>query len=308
MNKIFYFFIGLFFFAQLTFAASIVQIKGDKVLINLDGEQVSVGQKIGFKNADGKTVCVAEITQAKGTKAIATIQKGKLSGNETVFFSKGSGGSTATTAAPSTPPPADGAIASDAQAGESKGVYRLNNSKFAILLTIGMNTMSTKQADTSPVPNVETVPLVGNSFGLAASYDKTLTNWLIFHGTLGYEPFNAAGTAQFKSCDNASSKDCDAMINYLSAGGYARFNLTNSRFQMWAGLGGAAKFPISKTSTALKVDDIKMTITFGGAFGADWFISNKSFIPMSVEYQLFQSSDTVTANQILARIGYGWAF
>ncbi len=306
MNKFFIIFLSFLFLSPFAFASSIIQVKGDKVLLSLDADQtVTVGQKIAFKNAEGKTVCIAEITQAKGAKAIATIKKGKVSGNESLFLGKGSGTGSGSAAAPAEEAP----VASDAQAGSStKGVYRLNATKVALLLTVGMNNMTTKQADGSPTPQTEDVPLVGNSFGLAGSLDYPLTNWLIFHGTLGYEPFNAEGTATIFGCDNLTSKTCNAMISYLSAGGFARFNFTKSKFQMWGGLGGTAKFPVSKTSTALKVDDIKLTITFGGAFGADWFISNKSFIPLSLEYQMFQSSDTVTASMILIRAGYGWAF
>jgi hypothetical protein len=42
--------------------------------------------------------------------------------------------------------------------------------------------------------------------------------------------------------------------------------------------------------------------------GLDYFVGNKNFIPVSLEYQLFLSSDTVSANAILFRAGYGWAF
>lgn len=308
MNKILKFtlFIIVFISSKLALSATIVQVKGDKVLIDLAGDQVSVGQKIGFKNSDNKTVCIAEVTQAKGSKAIAVIKKGKLTGDESIFYSKAAA---TPTAAPEASVDTEESISPDKLSGEpAKGVYRLNGKKVAILLTAGMNNMTTKQADSQPTPNLETVQLVGNSFGLAGSLDLPLTSWLIAHATLGYEPFVAAGSATYLSCDSQSSRDCNANINYISAGGFARFNLTKSRFQMWMGLGGTAKFPVSKTSTALNVNDVKMTVTFAGAFGADYFISNKTFVPVSLEYQMFQSSDTVSANTILIRGGYGWAF
>jgi opacity protein-like surface antigen len=118
----------------------------------------------------------------------------------------------------------------------------------------------------------------------------------------------AKGTSTLLACNNLTSTDCNANINYLSAGGYARFNLTKSRFQAWVAAGGTGKFPISKTTTALRSDDIKMTMTFALGGGFDYYLSNKTFIPASLEYQLFQSSETVSANIILIRAGYGWAF
>lgn len=200
-------------------------------------------------------------------------------------------------------------ISPDSFSKRTRNVYRLNSTKVSGLLTIGMNNMITKQSDgLNPTPNTEDVPLKGNSFGLTGAMDYPFNSWLILRGTLGYEPFVVAGTSTLFACNNLSSRDCNANISYLSAGGFARFNLTKSRFQTWAAVGGTAKFPISKTTTALRADDIKMTMTFGLGGGFDYFITNKTFIPASLEYQMFQSSETVTANMILIRAGYGWAF
>jgi hypothetical protein len=138
--------------------------------------------------------------------------------------------------------------------------------------------------------------------------DYPLLNWVTFRGVLGYEPFNVTGSAQFNSCNNKSSPDCNANISYLAAGGFARFNLNKSKTLFWAGAGAVAKFPISKTSTALIVEELKLTTTFGAAFGVDYFLSNKTFIPVSLDYQMFIPSETVTGNMITIRGGYGWAF
>lgn len=286
-----------FSFSQTAFAVSIQQAKGNRILLSLDGGKLSVGQTITLKNSDDKTVATAVVSQVKGGKAIATIKTGKADGSETVSLGESSD---------------DGAeenISPDSFSKKTKSVYRLNSTKFSGLLTIGMNQMNTKQSDgQTPTPNTENVPLKGNSFGLTGAMDYPFNNWLILRGTLGFEPLVAKGTSTLLACNNLSSTDCNANINYLSAGGFARFNLTKSRFQAWVAAGGTAKFPISKTTTALRADDIKMTMTFGAGGGFDYFISNKTFIPASIEYQLFQSSETVSANIILLRTGFGWAF
>jgi hypothetical protein len=287
----------VFAFSQSAFAVSIQQSKGNRILLSLDGDKLSVGQTITLKDADDKTVATAVVTQVKGGKAIATIKSGKVDGSETVSLGESSD---------------DGAeenISPDSFTKKTKSVYRLNSTKVSGLLTIGINQMNTKQSDgQTPTPNTEDVALKGNSFGLTGAIDYPFNNWLILRGTLGYEPLVAKGTSTLLACNNLTSTDCNANINYLSAGGYARFNLTKSRFQAWVAAGGTGKFPISKTTTALRSDDIKMTMTFALGGGFDYYLSNKTFIPASLEYQLFQSSETVSANIILIRAGYGWAF
>lgn len=301
MNKFLTLTVGFLLTFSMANAASILQSKNGKVLISLDGETVAVGQNIGFKNADGKTVAIASVTTVKGSRAIAEVKKGQLSGGETVFFSGGS---------KPKPAPAEGSeesFTADAEPTSKREVYRLSSTRVAGVLTMGLNNMVTKQADASATPNTEDVTLKGNAIGFTGTLDIPLNWWFSMRGTLGYEPFMAEGDARFLSCDNQTSTKCNANINYISGGGYARINFNNSPFQIWTALGATTKFPLSKTSTALKTDDIKATFTFAGAFGADWFITNKFFIPASVEYQMFQNSDTVSANIIQARIGFGMA-
>ena len=291
MNRIFIFII---FIAQFSYGASILQSKNNRILISLDGDKLEIGQTILLKNTEDKVVAKAVIAQVKGEKAIATVKNGKVDGSETISLDNGAAASEE--------------MSPDSYSKKTKSVYRLNAKKFALLLTVSLNNMVTKQADRNVTPNIEDVTLAGTGIGLTGSFDYPLNSWLILRGTLGYEPFVASGSGNFLSCDNGTSRDCTASISYLSAGGYARVNLTHSQYQFWVAGGGTGKFPISKSSTALRTDDIKLTVTFGAAGGLDWFISTGSFVPVSLEYQLFQSSDTVTANQILFRAGYGWAF
>ena len=290
-------FILLLCASSTSYAASITQTKNNKILISLDGDTANVGQIITLMDTDNKQVATATITQVKNGKAIATVKSGKVDGSESISFGEGSDDKAADEISP------------DSYSRQAKGVYRLNSTKMSVVVTSLMNNMITKQSDgTNPTPNTEDVTLKGSSIGVTGIIDYPFNNWLILRGTLGYEPFNAAGTSTLISCDNLTSRECTAMINYLSAGGFARFNITKSRSQLWVGVGATAKFPMSKTTTALRTDDIKMTMTFAGAVGLDFFINNKSFIPVSAEYQMFQASDTVTANIILLRVGYGWAF
>lgn len=295
MSNFLYVFFTAYLLANITFAASILQTKKNRILISLDGDKVQVGQTIILKDAENKQVATAIITQAKGEKAIATLKTGKVDGSETISLNQDLSTD-------------ELEVSPDSYSKQSKNVYSLNNKRWAVLVTGTMSNMVTKQADKSVTPNIEDVTLTGMGFGLAGSVDVPVNNWLILRGTLGYEPFNVTGTAKFNSCNDGTSTDCNAAINYLSAGGFARVNLTKSATQFWLGAGATAKFPMSKSTTALRSDDIKLTVTGAAAGGVDYFISNKGFIPLSFEFQLFQASDTVTANQMVFRGGYGMAF
>lgn len=296
--KIFSLFVTVLFLCGQSHAIKILQSKGNKVLFDLEDETLEVDQKLYLLNDSNKKIAIVTVTQSKNGRAIAILNKGKTDGATKVELMD---------AAPisAEAPPEEGGTTPT----KTGGVFRLKGMKISGLLTIGMNNMGTKQSDgTLPVPNQEDVALTGTSMGITGAIDYPFANWLTLRGTFGYEPFVVAGTSTIFACNNLTSKSCDANINYLAAGGYARFDLTKSKALVWVGAGGSTKFPMSKSTTALRSDDIKMTFTFALGGGVDYFISNKSFIPASFEYQLFSSSETVSANIMLVRLGYGWAF
>ena len=273
------------------FAAKVVQIKNGKVLIDLEGETANPNQMGVLINAANKRVAIVQISQVKNGKAIGSITKGQAQGNEKVTLITPKGGGDAATP--------------DASA-SSNQVYRTNSKKWSVTASLMSNTMTTKQADQNSVQ--EDVGMKGSTFGLTGVVDYPTIPNIDLRLTFGYEPFKATGTAVRNSCANGTSTDCTADITYLSGGGYARYNMTQSKMQFWAGLGGTLKFPIGKSTTALKEEDIKMTMTYGLAAGLDYFISNKTFIPVSLEQQYFLKSDTVSASIMFFRVGYGQTF
>lgn len=299
----------ILFFSVESLAIRVIQIKGNKVLLDLEEESVSADQKLYLLNSDNKKIAVVTITESKKGRAVAVLNKGKLDGATSAALIAPAETSlpkseTKPTISTEAPDSKNEPIQSD-----NEKIFRLNGIKLSSLLTIASNNMTTKQADgTQPVPNQEDVALRGTSIGITGTVDYPFYSWLILRGTLGYEPFNVAGTSNFLSCNVLTSTSCTADINYLSAGGYVRIDLTKSRTTVWLAGGGSSKIPLSKTTTALKSDDIGMTFTIAGAVGIDQFINNRNYIPISLEYQLFQSSDTVSASIVMLRAGYGWAF
>jgi hypothetical protein len=300
MNRISYV-LGLFvitqiFFIELLFAARVIQAKDKRILIQLEStESISIGQKIFLVSKDDKKVAAATVVQVKNNRAIAEISKGASAGNEYVELT-------------------DYGMTPEKEALNhySKTLttsHRLSSLRIAVTGIISMNNMATKQSDAvSPTPNTETVNMTGLSFGLGATADYNYNPWLVLRGTLGYEPFNASGSSQFVVCNNLSSRDCSATLGYLSAGGFARYDYIKAKTTYWVGAGLVIKHPLSKTTTALRSDDIRTTSTIALTTGADIHRTDKTYIPVALEYQMFQSSETVSANLILIRAGYGWIF
>ena len=172
------------------------------------------------------------------------------------------------------------------------------------------NTMSAKESDgVSPTPNIETVGMTGVSIGFTGTIDYPFKPWLEFRGTAGYEPFIASNTASIKGCDNTNSSNCNTNINYLVGGGYGRINLYQKNvLNLWTGLGINFRYPISKSSTAVRTSDLNLTTSYGFVGGGEYFFNYKEFIPFSIEKQFFKSSDTVTANLLSFRVGYGLSY
>ncbi|MBC7419503.1 MAG: hypothetical protein H7328_02130 [Bdellovibrio sp.] len=282
-------------------AARVIQSKNNKVMIELDGAQVSIGQDLFLLNAQNKKVGLIKILQIKNDKAVASLTKGKSDGTETVQISTAPSAAVSPIQAATIP-----TVKPSAQ--NVKPFYRAETKKASIVLSMMSNSMTTKQADaTMPTPNVEDVAMKGATFGITGALDWPIVNKFSLRGTAGYEPFKATGTAKFKSCDNLQSFDCTADITYLSGGGYIRYDFTKEHILFWTALGATLKYPVSKNTTALKMEDIKLTMTYGGALGLDYFVNLKYFVPVSLEYQAFLKSDTVDANIIILRAGFGMA-
>ncbi len=293
--------VALFLVAFSAQAARVVQSKNGKVLIDLDGAEVAVDQDLFLLNTQNKKVALVKILQVKNGKAIAAVTKGKADGTETLQLPLTTTKSSAVTEEASTP-------TARADKNDKKVFYRSESKKASVVLSLMSNSMTTKQADgTLPSPNVEDVGMKGSTFGITGVLDWPVGRQVSLRGTAGYEPFKAAGTATYRSCDSLNSFECTANINYLSGGGYLRYDFMKAQVLFWVAAGGTIKFPMSKTTTALKQDDIKMTMTYGASAGLDYFINPKYFVPVSLEQQYFLKSDTVDANIMMLRAGFGMA-
>ncbi len=297
--------------ASQLFAIQVKNVKGVKVLLELQGENVTVGDII--KSANGS----ATILQIKNDQAVAQISSGSLSINEIVQLANkstnNSNSSANVPAAKNTEPNATNPKVKKANAQMNSDIYsRTSHIKTAVLGKFMYNKMNTKQRDntSSPGPNEEIVTMTGINPGVFASLDFPWLNWLTLRGTLGYEMLSIGGTAQYQSCDNKSSTSCKATIHYLSGTALGRFDFTKGQKTWWTAFGGGMKFPISKSSTALREEDISFANTIVFSFGLDYNLTNRQYVPISFEYHysLNQSETVPEISQFALQAGYGISF
>lgn len=297
--------INLFFLCASIFlpsvsqAAVVRQFKNGKVLIENQDDEIEMNQEFFLINSQKKKVALIRISKIKDNKSIGILINGTAESGEHLLLKEEL--------------PAENILKfSDNNNNDEDSptpAYRLSSKKKSLLLNLMNNSMSARESDAqAPTPNIDEVQMNGLSIGLTGTVDIPLNTWFEFRMILGYEPFTVSGTSRINGCDATTSRDCNANISYLSAGGYGRFDIYKSKILVWLGLGVTSKFPIAKKSTALKTDDLKLTSTYGWAIGAEYFLDHKKFIPFSIEQQYFINSDTVKAHILFLRTGVGLTF
>ena len=303
-------------------AASVVQSKNNKVLIDITGENVKVGDELFVVNQQNKRTAIIRVVTVKNQKAIADIVKGTAAvGNTTQAAKSGGAGASAAASAGSARGGGSGSggarsssprddFSGGSSAPATSRVVRFDQMKLGFQVKLIMDTMATLQQDNASPANTETVTMKGTNFGFGASLDIPLSGNFMLRGTGFYEMYNVKGTSQYLSCDGKTSTDCNANLSYVSLGGHARFDLMRGTFTPWIAAGGTLKMPLSKKSSALNESAIGMANTIVATIGGDIHMSNKSFIPLSFEYHysLNKSDSVPTIDQMALTAGYGVMF
>ncbi|UOF01605.1 porin family protein [Bdellovibrio reynosensis] len=258
------------------FAIRALTIKNDRVLVDLEGESVNVGDKLGARSSDGKARAILEIKQIKEGRAVAAILKGKMQQEYTLSKvgarAGGSAGSSAGGVAP----------------GKSWGVIG----------GYAMNSMSSKISNT-------TISVSGSSFNLSGIYQMPLPDLgqkVSARILGGYETFQAAGS------DSGTNRTVD--ISYLGVQGLLRYSFyQNPKLNVWAGGGLGFLFAIAKSSTNF-LDESKISTnqTLIGSIGVDYNLNSRNFIPVQFDYAIYPDSSTSSARQMILRAGYGFNF
>lgn len=272
----------LFVSFSYAFAADITKVKGNKALINLDGIEAAEGDVFFAIDSNGKKKGIIKIDKIKGEKAIGSISKGKAQVGWTLTKRGSKAASQDETVSPSSSKKGFTASTHDSFIGGMVG-YGMDSAEVTL--------------DSGSVAS-----LSGGGISAKGFFDYRLFPNIWFRGFAGIENFNGTGS---NVCGGAT---CDVKIMYITFDFWGRYVFSEKEFRPWLGGGFTLLFPMSKSSTAIEENSITTTSTYGVGGGADWFISKDGFIPMSVEYQLFPSSNSSKAHIIALRFGYGMSF
>ncbi|MGZ5279840.1 MAG: hypothetical protein ACXWC9_07860 [Pseudobdellovibrionaceae bacterium] len=284
-------FLGMVLSPLSSFAASVTQVKGNKLLIQLDGLQVAQGSELYVLNPEGKKIGLVQIRQVKGDKALGEITKGR-----------------AVVGAPMSVKGAPATATDAASAGSDvTGKSKMGKHVGGVLAGYSMNSMSlTIQHGTS---TKEDATLKDSGFSLKGFYDYSISPAFTIRLASGLEMFSAKGTIQLDLCENGTSKNCEVSFNYLAMEGSAHYNITEGSTKIWVGLGYSFLFAVSKKNNIpnLSSDSSTNQMILVSA-GGDFWTSKTSFFPVVVEYGMFPGSSNVKADGIFLRGGYGFTF
>ena len=293
------------------FAGSVSQLKGTKVLIELEGDSAQPGQDFYVLDSNGKKVAIVKISQVKGNKGTGEVTKGKaILGGATIL--KAAGQETPPTASKQKP---------TAKSSQKTKTEETNNEPSTpvsskrkklsggVLAGYGMNTM-TLTVQNPNVPSIkEDATLTDSSFSVKAFADYDFSPSFTIRFATGWEPYSVKGTTSLAICNNGSSKSCTVSMDYLALEGSAHYNFLTGKTRGWVGLGYSFLIEMSKNV------DVPNLSSSGGtnqmvlaSVGADFGLSGGKFIPVVVEYGMFPGSSNVVASSIYLRAGYGFNF
>jgi len=262
-------------------ATKIKAVKGKKVLIDSEGDQLKKGDIYKVKNKAGKTTGLVKVSRVAGKMAEGLLKGAAEKGAELELRKKKAKRTT----------PADVAKDSEPSSDEMK---------IALGAVIGFNRA---QADITMPVSGDDVSLDGNGFSVKGLLDLPVFSIVWFRAMIGLEQFKVSGTNHVE-CGG----DCSAEIDYLGADLWGRAVFSTGTFRPWLGAGFAVMFPLRKDTTALSEPSITNTSIFAGGGGFDLMLSDSSYIPVQVEYDLYPSSETVKANAIAGRLGFAKSF
>ncbi len=280
----------LFLFSAFAGAAQVRAIKGNKLLIQLDGSMFNVGDILKIRDASGHVRALAKVTKVAGRFAEAVYKGRPMQGYSVVLF------------------PHD-QFERWRMAMKQRRMMNRQRPYQAESTTMGPKSTSygvmlgyTSSSASVTLNNSSKVSLSGTGFRLMGYMDHPLLSWFSFRGEAGFDQFNTSGATN-SLCNNAA---CTAEITYLSADLLGRFTLNN----LWGGVGVDLMFPLSKTSTALSSSSISTITAYALAAGYDFHYHGvgNPYIPVEVQYLIYPSSSTVTASELSLNVGWGKTF
>lgn len=290
-------------FPATSFAASISQLKGDRALIQLEGDSAKAGQEFYVLDSNGKRVALIKLSQVKGDKAVGSVTKGTAILGGTLKLK------TAATETTDRPKARQAPKANRVEDVPAANANKRKTLSGGVLLGYAMNNMSLTVQDPTTPALKEDVKLKDSSFSLKGFVDYDLTKSFTLRFASGLESFAVKGDTTAAICDNRGSTSCEVSFNYLALEGSAHYNLMTGNTRAWIGAGYSFLVQMSKKVNVpnLSADGSTNQMILLSA-GTDIGLSGGSFIPLVVEYGMFPGSSNVVANAIYIRGGYGFNF
>ena len=279
-------------------AATIAAVKENKAIINLEGEQVQVGDSLYATNPEsGKKTGLLKVVQIKNNKAMVEIVKGRAVKGGSILAKSATASATTSNqrSAPSTSTKKqssspDYSKAFEASKGnKSFGIHKTLRDSYGLLAGLQMNSMTTTASG----------KMSGSGFNVGGFYDYIFADSFAIEGIGTFEQFNVENT----------STSSNVKIGYLSMYGLAKWYPFQSKFRAWVGGGLGLLYAVQKSSAnALNVNSIASNQVFTANFGLDYQINKDHYIPVSFSYVLFPDSDknVTDINSMQIKVGWAW--
>lgn len=282
-------------------ATSVVQVKGTKALISLDGMQAQPGTELYAINAEQKRKGLLRVTQVKGDKAVADILQGIAQPGMMIIIKS----STPTNVAPAAPP----AYSSDPAYGNYGSTDRYTRAKkytkgWGAYGGMAMNSMAVTAK--GPLGQSENLSMKGNSYNLKGFFDYHMSSSFTLRGATGLETLALNGSVADTSLCSGSGT-CTLSLNYITFEGDAQLNLatTPHRFWLGAGFGFLLAMSTANNITSLQASSTNQVLLLGA--GADFAVGKTAYIPVVLEYGMFPFAG-ISLSSIYLRAGYGMKF
>lgn len=274
----------------LVHSAEVLKVKGKSALVDLKGDSAMPGDTFYTLSADGKRRGIIRLSKVKGEKAIGKITKGRVEAGMSLELK----------------------ASNTAGGGESGGDMKSSASDsggpskmyWGFLVGMAQDKMTAKVNDVNNNP-ITTTSMSGMGFSAKGLFDYEFFKSIWFRGSAGFEGFDVSGN---NVCGTGNAQACNATIYYLSFDFMGRYVFDVGNIKPWGGIGVSLLFPASKKATALATNSITTTNAITPAVGVDWHLSNRWYIPVSLEYGLLPKSSEVEASWIAVRAGLAFPF
>jgi hypothetical protein len=288
-------------FVANAWSAQVKSISGKKAVVDMQSDQFKVGDILKVTGSSGKTVAVIKVTKISGKMAEGPYRGKPKAGFKVALRPAKSDGKTRKAESKAQRAQLEEKKSEAAQASDSDPESDEDSSFQMSVGAMGGYNMTDMEAT---LPNSgDTVDLSGSGFSVKGLVDLHVFEWLSLRVLAGIEQLVVDG-ANDTECGGA----CEVEITYLTGDFWARYMIFNGSIAPWAGAGFSLLFPLSKDATAISESSITNSnlLSLGG--GIDWKLSDSSYIPLQIEYNLYPSTDSVKTNAITFRGGFGMAF